>query len=88
GKIFAEKLSIYFQYADTLYLYWSDDLLVEEVLAATFDKGQMTVDEGCSCTFHKFISKFYEDREALQLEGKTIPSWEELVQIYTSRFQR
>ena len=88
GKLFAEKLSVYFQYADTLYLYWSDDLLAEERLGATLDKGQMTVDEGCSCTLHKFISKFDEDREALQLEGKTIPSWEELIQIYTKRFQR
>jgi predicted ABC-type ATPase len=88
AKLFAEKLSVYFHYADTLYLYWSDDLLAEERLGATLDKGQMTVDEGCSCTLHKFISKFDEDREALQLEGKTIPSWEELIQIYTNRFQR
>lgn len=86
GKLFAEKLSFYFQYADTLYLYWSDDLLAEERLAATFDKGQITIDEGCSCVLDRFISKFEYDRDALQAGGKFIPTWDELVQIYTSRF--
>jgi len=88
GKFFTEKLSVYFQHADTLHLYWSDDLLAEERLAATFDKGEMTVDDGCACVLDRFITKFEKDRDALQAGSKNIPSWEELVQIYHSRFQR
>jgi len=88
GKLFVEKLPLYFKYADTLYLYWSDDLLAEETRAAIFDKGEMTVEEGCFCALENFRDKFERDRSALQAEGKTIPSWEELTQCYLSRFQR
>lgn len=86
GKLFVEKLPLYFKYADTLYLYWSDDLLADETRAAIFDKGQMTVEEGCFCALDNFMEKFERDRSALQAEGKTIPSWDELTQSYRSRF--
>jgi hypothetical protein len=86
GKFFVEKLSVYFQYADTLHLYWSDDLLVEEKSAAIFNKGEMIINEGCACNLDRFIGKFDEDRDVLLAEGKTIPSWDELVQLYMSRF--
>lgn len=86
GKVFVEKLSVYFQYADTLHLYWSDDLMAEERNAVIFDKGEMILGEGCACVLDRFISKFDDDRDALQAEGKTTPSWDELVQLYISRF--
>ena len=87
GKIFPEKMSLYFQYADTLYLYWSDDLLSEERLAAIFDKGEMILIEGCACALNFFTDKYNDDREALILEGKTLPTWEELIQIYLNRYK-
>ncbi len=86
GKLFAEKLSIYFQYADTLHLYWSDDLMAEERISVIFYKGEMILGEGCACVLDRFISKFDDDRAALAAEGKIIPSWDELVQLYSSRF--
>lgn len=86
GKLFLEKMSVYFQYADTLYLYWSDDLLAEESLAAIFDKGEMIVGDGCACVLDRFITQFEEDRDALQIENRTLPTWEELIQIYIKRF--
>jgi predicted ABC-type ATPase len=86
GKFFVEKLSVYFQYADTLHLYWSDDLMAEERIAAIFDKGEIIVAEGCACVLDRFLSKFDNDRDALQAEGKMIPSWDELFQLYLSRF--
>lgn len=88
GKIFVEKLSLYFKYADSLYLYWSDDVLAEERRAAIFDKGEMIVEEGCFCALDSFMDKFGRDRNVLQAEGKSIPSWEELVQLYLGRFQK
>jgi hypothetical protein len=86
GKFFTEKLGIYFQYADTLHLYWSDDLMAEERNAVIFDKGEMIVEEGCACVLDRFIGKFDDDCDALRAEGKIIPSWDELVYLYLSRF--
>ena len=86
--LFIENLSFYFEYADTLHLYWSDDLLAEERLAATFDQGEMHVYDGCACILDRFITKFENDRETPQSAGKNIPTWEELVKIYTDRYQK
>jgi predicted ABC-type ATPase len=87
GKIFPEKIATYFDYADTLYLYWSDDLLVEERLGAIFDKGEIILGPGCACAYEVFMAKYEEDREALKAEGKSLLSWEEIVQKYLSRFK-
>lgn len=86
GKVFAEKLSVYFQYADSLHLYWSDDLMAEERIAAIFESGEMIVPEGCACVLDRFLSKFDDDRDALLAEGKIIPPWDELFQLYLNRF--
>ncbi len=86
GKVFAQKLSVYFQYADTLHLYWSDDLMAEERIAAIFEGGQMIVPEGCACVLDRFLSKFDDDRDAILAEGKIIPPWDELFRIYLNRF--
>lgn len=79
---FAEKMGSYFQCADTVYLYWSDDLLTEEGFAATLDQGEMKIGVGCYCFLDKFITNYEQDRGALLTSGVTIPTWEELIQIY------
>ena len=86
GKLFPEKLAAYFDVADTLYLYWSDDLFAEETLVAIFDKGEIKVEQ--SCSFENFITKYEEDRQALKAEGKNLLSWDELVQNYLLLFKR
>src|SRR3990167_10483221 len=43
GKFFPQRMSAYFTYADTLYLFWSDDLSVRERLAAVFSGGSLKV---------------------------------------------
>jgi predicted ABC-type ATPase len=88
SRSFAEKMSDYFTYADTLYLYWSDDVLAEERLAAIFDRGEMIVGEGCACALDAFITKFEEDRNVLLSNSKNIPTWEETIKIYLNRFKR
>ncbi len=88
GKLFVEKLSIYFQYADTLHLYWSDDLMAEERISVIFDKCEMIIGEGCACVLDRFLSKYDEDRAVLEANGKKIPSWDELIQLYLSRYSR
>jgi predicted ABC-type ATPase len=86
GKLLPEKLAAYFDVADTLYLYWSDDLFAEETLVAIFDKGEIKVEQ--SCSFENFITKYEEDRQALKAEGKNLLSWDELVQNYLLHFKR
>jgi len=86
GKAFVEKLSVYFEQADTLHLYWSDDLLSEERNAAIFDKGKLIINEGCDCALGRFISQYEEDRKILLAEGKMIPAWDDLFVLYLERF--
>lgn len=86
GKFFPEKLGVYFTYADTLYLYWSDDLFSEERLVAVFENGEMNIEQGCALDL--FICKYDQDVEALHAEGKNLPSWEELIEMYKSRFKK
>ncbi len=88
GKSFPEKLNIYFNSADTLYLYWSDDLLADETLAVVFDQGEMKVEPACGCALDNLMTQYEEDRQALKKEGKNLFSWEELVQNYLTRFKR
>jgi hypothetical protein len=38
GKAFPERFSVYFQYADEIHLYWTQDFKKGSVKAATFDK--------------------------------------------------
>ncbi|HSX25694.1 MAG TPA: zeta toxin family protein [Chlamydiales bacterium] len=75
GKLFPQKMSTYFKYADTLYFYWSDDRAHPERLAAILDKGRLEIKDGDA--FHLFIQKYERDRTALSLEGKELPSFNE-----------
>ena len=84
GKFFPERMFSYFTYADTLYLYWSDDLATRERLAAVLKDGDLTILD--MEAFHLFIQKFENDRKFLNTEGKQIPSWDELVNLYCNRF--
>ena len=84
GKFFPQRMSAYFTYADTIYLYWSDDLATQERLAAVLKDGDLEVLD--IQAFNLFIQKFENDRESLNAEGKQIPSWDELVNLYRNRF--
>jgi len=84
GKFFSQRMSAYFTYADTLYLFWSDDLSTPERLSAIFADGSLKIVDREA--FNRFISKFDADRVLLEREGQQIPSWNELVNLYRNRF--
>lgn len=84
GKFFPQRMRAYFTYADTLYLFWNDDLFSREKLAAILNKGNLQVVDNEALTH--FINKFEADRDSLMKEGKNIPSWSELLSLYQSRF--
>ncbi len=83
GKIFPQRIKIYFTWADTLYLFWSDDLFTKERLAAVFDKGNIEIRD--SEALKLFIQKYETDRSFLSCEGTQIPSWPELIDAYSQR---
>lgn len=85
GKLFPQRMSAYFTYADTLYLYWSDDLATPEKLAAVFKEGRLEVVD--QLALDRFIQKFESDRKELASTIE-IPSWEELVRLYAERFSQ
>ncbi len=80
GKLFPQRFQDYLSYADTLYLYWSDDLFQPERLAAILDQGKVEVldAQALSC----FIEKYEADRALLAAEGITLPSWNTLMRNY------
>lgn len=80
GKLFPQRMPAYFTYADTLYLYWSDDLATQERLAAVLQDGDLKILDVQALNL--FIQKFENDRELLNAERKQIPSWDELVNLY------
>lgn len=84
GKLFPQRMLAYFTYADTLYLFWSDDLATPERCAAVFAEGNLEVVDDDA--FNHFINKYEADRRQLQSEGKKILSWSELVDLYRARF--
>lgn len=79
GVLFPQRMSSYFTYADTLYLFWSDDLFNPERLAAVITGKDIVIYDQEALT--NFISKFEKDRNKLMKEGKQIPSWNELLEI-------
>jgi hypothetical protein len=85
GKLFPEKLPLYFAYADTLFLFWSDTVFSEARLAAVFDQGQIDQEEDC-CALDLFQKKYEQDRELLKSEGKDLPVWQDVLDTYLSRF--
>ncbi len=84
GKIFPQKMPSYFSFADTLYLFWSDDLNHPERLAGILKEGRLKVTD--SEALNRFIEKYETDRASLQSEVSSILSWNELMKLYTERF--
>ena len=83
GKAFATRMPIFFGQANTLYLFWSDSVKQPERLAAILRNGSLEVVD--TQAFDLFVCKYNTDREALSKEGQTLPSWEDLVALYTAR---
>jgi hypothetical protein len=84
GLFFPQRMPAYFTYADTLYIYWSDDLFSTERFAAVLENGQLTVNDAAALEL--FVNKYEKDRTDLQTQGKDLPAWSELVQNYQARF--
>ena len=84
GKIFPTRMQSYFTYADSLYIFWSNDLFEQESLAAIFSHGTLKILDSNALNF--FIDQFEKDRALLMQKGTQIPSWEELLKIYQERF--
>jgi hypothetical protein len=84
GKFFPQRMPVYFAHADVLHLYWSDDLNSPERVVAILKDGKLQVID--SEALHKFIHKFENDRAELKKEGKEIPSWNDVLKLYTKRF--
>lgn len=77
GKFFPERMGAYFDHADLMYFYWSNDLFSPETLAATWKDGKLEVHD--SEAMQRFVDKYEADRAALKEEGKMIPSFESLL---------
>lgn len=77
GLLFPQRMQTYFTLADNLYFYWSDSLQTPECLAATFEKGSLTILD--QKAWNSISEKYEADRELLKAEGKQLPSWEELL---------
>jgi hypothetical protein len=75
-RLFPQRMKAYFTYADTLYLFWSDDLETTERLAAVVKGGVLHVEN--EEAYSRFVSKYNRDRQLLLQEGKQVPAWEEL----------
>ena len=71
----------YFMFADTLYLYWRDDLSSLESLAAILENGKLTVFD--KEAYHKFMAKHERDRKAFISE---ILPWNDLLECYFNRY--
>lgn len=67
GKLFAERLPVYFQYADEMNIYWIDHFLESQTLAATLKRGQsMTVHNAEA--MKKFTDQYDKDRAGKDLK--------------------
>lgn len=74
GKFFPQRMQAYFDYADELFFYWSDDLFTPERLGATWKKDQFIIYDHEA--FELFAEKYEADRLSLSSEGHFIPSFD------------
>lgn len=75
GKMFPERFPIYFEYADEIHIYWTDNYLKGSKHVATYNKEQgfaVHNSEAMSC----FIKKYDEDRK----NSPNLPSFDKLIQ--------
>lgn len=84
GKLFPERLPIYLQNADQLYLYWSDALDTPPLLAASLSDGSLHINDPNA--YFKFLNKYEADRQQLQSESKCLLAWDELLTLYQERW--
>ncbi|MDE3046483.1 MAG: hypothetical protein KGJ02_07555 [Verrucomicrobiota bacterium] len=84
SKYFTQQMPTYFTYANTLYLYWSNELGTSEHVAAILQNGNVQVVN--MDAMNHFVQKYEADRAVLAKEGKKIPAWDELVRTYQKRF--
>jgi hypothetical protein len=79
GKLFSQRMSAYFAYADLLYFYWSDDLFSPERLAAVWQNGKLEVHD--SEAMQRFVEKYEADRQELLIEGQMIPPFDSFLRL-------
>jgi len=79
GIFFPQRMWAYFTYADQLYFYWNDALFEPEKLAAVIQNGALTVHD--TQAWQKFVAKYEKDRAKLAVDGKLLPSWNELIEL-------
>ena len=90
GLAFAERMSVYFEQADNLKVFWSDGVKEDAILAASFSNGQMEVHD--MNAYSRFTNKYDEDciRLAHPNSGKEpvhLPKFETHEATYVKRFQ-
>jgi hypothetical protein len=81
GKIFSQRMPLYFQFADKLYFYWSVDLTHDERLAAVLDGSNFEILD--LEAYIKFVGKYEDDRKLHLSEGIDLPSFQDLVKSKT-----
>jgi predicted ABC-type ATPase len=72
AKMFTERFPTYFEYADEIHIYWTQDFLVGSVHAATYRKGKGLVVHNNEA-LQKFTEKYDNDRK-----NKNLPSLNDL----------
>jgi hypothetical protein len=83
GKYFSERMALYFQYADKLSFYWSDELKQPEILAAVLDGKNFVVTDFNA--YIKFVGKYELDRKMHLADGTELPSFKELLASRTGQ---
>lgn len=83
GKYFSERMPLYFQYADKLSFYWSDDLFQPEHLAAVLDGSDFVIVD--LDAYVRFVSQYEEERLAHVADGKDLPPFKELLTSRTGK---
>ncbi len=73
GKLFHQRFPTYFEYADKIYLYWTQDFSKGSIHAATYERGKKLVINNKEALLN-FVAKYDEDRKNSQL-----PSFDELI---------
>lgn len=82
GILFAERMDLYFKYADTLEIFWSDHHLAPITHAATIKNGVLTVIN--QSALDAFIKQYESHRSMLNLQGKNINPWQTLLPSKTT----
>lgn len=82
GKFFPQRMEAYFNYADVLFFYWSDQLFSPERLAGVWQNGKLEIHDYEA--MQRFAEKYEADRASLATEELRIPSFESYFLISTS----